>query len=121
MGRIRKFNTEEERREHRKAYLREYALTHKDKVKEWQHRCYQKKKARYEEQGTTVYFANKESICKYRDAHRDEINRRRRERYYKKTHLTETEQLAGLFKDPSAAAAYRWLVQNKKQQEKQQL
>lgn len=112
-----KFNTEEERREHRRAYMREYLLTHKDKVKEWQRRCYKKKKARYEAQGTTIYKANKESICKYRDAHRDEINRRKREAYHRKTHLTETEQLAGLFKDPLAAAAYRWLAQNKKQQE----
>ena len=120
MERKSKFNTEEERKEHRRAYMREYLLTHKDKVKEWNHRHYLKKKASYEEQGTTIYKANKEIICKYREAHRDEINRNKRERYRQKTRCTDPDQLATLFKNPSAAAAYRWLVQNKKQQEQQQ-
>ena len=135
MGRKSKFNTEEERWEHVKAYRQEYARTHKehkreynrkyaaehsDKMKEYRRQYYQKRKAFYEAQGTTIYQANKlkyvTSIRKYTDAHRDEINRKKRERYRQKTHITDPDQLATLFKNPRAAAAYRWLIQNKKQE-----
>lgn len=138
MERKSKFSSEEERKEHNRAYQREYRRTHKeqiraynnkytlerpDKIKERQHRYYLKQKARYEEQGTTIYFADKEKrdayYRNYLETNRDEINRRQRERYRQKTRRTEPDQLATIFKNPRAAAAYRWLIQNRKQQKEQ--
>lgn len=131
-----KTKTEEEKRERSRAYqrayyyahqdaIREYAkkwtLEHSEKIKEYHHQYYLRRKAFYEAQGTTIYQVNKErldeGVRRYNKANRDKINQRKRELYRQKKRITDPNQLATLFKDPNAAAAYKWLAERNKKQE----
>ncbi len=97
----------------------------KEQKKEYNRQYYLKRKLFYEEQGSTIYQANKERLLannrKYLAANRDIVNQRRRDRYRQTRRVTAPDKLAGLFKDPQMKAHFMWLVERNKQKEENEI